>query len=295
MKTKITTLILSLITSISFAQLTFVKEVTGYDVIHPPISLGSIEIETANFIENGKYFLAKRKKQNDDWQFNFDYEILDKNYNLYKQLKLDTSNNTIGGRVALYDSRLYLSDHLFNTDDKMEYWYVLYSVKRDGEYYSSHQVLRTIIADEDNNILMILEGEDFDYEDFYIMDGKTYVATTKGVWPNQTTKIYEVAGNLPCLQCNSKTSNTNPTQSPAPNYAFKIFPNPTDGQLNIESDLDELNMQIKIYSTSGQLLQTDPFFYGTNSVNVSSLASGTYVINIVSDKGFLHTEKFVKR
>ncbi|MEY5041219.1 MAG: hypothetical protein RLZZ414_761, partial [Bacteroidota bacterium] len=33
MKTKITTLILSLITSISFAQLTFVKEVTGYDYL----------------------------------------------------------------------------------------------------------------------------------------------------------------------------------------------------------------------------------------------------------------------
>jgi hypothetical protein len=287
MKIKITTLILSLITSISFAQLTFVKEITGYYEIHPPISYVSIEIETANYIENGKYFLAKRINENVAEDFNFDYEILDKNYNLYKQLKLDTSNNTIGGRLVI-DSRPILSDHLFNTDDKMEFWYSLYSS-------SNGQVLRTIIADEDNNILMILEGESFRSDNFYIMDGKTYIATRKGNRQNYTSKIYEVAGNLPCIQCNSKTTNTNTTQTPAPNYAFKIFPNPTDGQLNIESDLDELNMQIKIYSTSGQLLQTDPFFYGTNSVNVSSLASGTYVINIVSDKGFLHTEKFVKR
>jgi hypothetical protein len=275
MKSKITTLILSLITSISFGQITFVKEVTGYDYLGFP---NRNHIDDINLLENGKYIIAELTSQI-EFSKKIDYEILDMNFTLYKKLKLDT----LGG-YSIW-SKPKISDHLFNTDDKIEYWYTLVNAK-------NWELKKTIIADEDNNILMILEGEYFDYEDFYIMDGKTYVRTYSN---NNSIKIYEVAGNLPCIQCNSKTSNTNPTQSPAPNYAFKIFPNPTDGQLNIESDLDELNMQIKIYSTSGQLLQTDPFFYGTNSVNVSSVASGTYVINIVSDKGFLHTEKFVKR
>ncbi len=275
MKTKITTLILSLITSISFAQLTFVKEITGFDDLGFP---GRKLNSTENLLENGKYIIAEPTSQI-EYSKKINYEILDMNFTLYKKLKLDT----LGGYSIWNNPKI--SDHLFNTDDKIEYWYTLVNAK-------NWELKKTIIADEDNNILQTINGEYFGISDFYEFNGKTYVRTHSN---NNSIKIYEVAGNLPCNQCNSKTSNTNTTKSTAPNYAFKIFPNPTDGQLNIESDLDELNMQIRIYSTSGQLQKTDPFFYGTNSVNVSSLASGTYVINIVSEKGFLHTEKFIKR
>lgn len=277
MKSKITTLILSLITSISFGQITFVKEITGYRLNFPPFHYIDSKL---NFIESGKYIIAQNHNSE------LEYEIWDRDYNLYKKINIDLTLNSNGGFLKM-DGDPIICDHLFNTDDKIEYIYTVY----ESEYEWSSAVSRTIIADEDNNILMSFENVYLDIDNFFVFNGKTYFSIQQG----NSTKIYEVAGNLPCMQCNSKTSNTNTTKSPAPNYAFKIFPNPTDGQLNIESDLDELNMQIKIYSTLGQLLQTDPFFYGTNSVNVSSLASGTYVINIVSDKGFLHTEKFVKR
>jgi len=273
MKTKITTLILSLITSVSFAQLTFVKEVIGYDDLEfPGRKLNRIE----NLLEIGKYIIAEPTSQI-EYSKKIEYEILDMNFTIYKKLKLDT----LGG-YRIWNSPK-ISDYLFNSDDKIEYWYTLIDTKNT----------KTIIADENNNILQIINDNYFSADDFYEFNGKTYVRTHS--ISNNTMKIYEVAGKLPCFQCNiTNSTNSNPAQFLTPNYTFKIYPNPTDGQLNIESDLNETNMQIKIYSTSGQLLQTESFYTGSNSIDVSSLASGTYVINITCDKGFLHSEKFVK-
>ena len=74
-----------------------------------------------------------------------------------------------------------------------------------------------------------------------------------------------------------------------------IFPNPAVGQLNITTDLDEVNMQIEIYSAVAHLLQTKSLFSWTSVLDVSSLIAGTDVMSITSDKGFLPTEKFVKK
>lgn len=289
MKIRITTLLLALVTSMSFGQLTFVKEI-NFRSIHAPLSSLSLDGNTNNIIESGKYILAE-PQHNNSWGKQTEYQILDTDYNLYKKIVVDTSHNENG---VIRISGPWISDHLFNSDDKIEYTYTLYLEYEDtvNGWGTESKLIRTVIVDEDNNILQYLDKESFSMDDFYLVDSKTYVKlkNTQG-----TTKVYKVDGSMPCIQCSSSLTRNSKVKAPAPTYSFTLFPNPTDGPMSITTDLNEANMQVKIYSTSGQLLQSGVFFTGSNSVDVSSLAAGTYVINITSDKGFLHTEQFVKK
>lgn len=276
MKTSIIALFLLLTTTISFGQLTFVQEI-NYSFIEAPISSMSYEYASENLIENGDYFFGHRENTT------ITFDILNSDYTLFKSFTIDTvdGNGGVDGP--------YVSDHLFNTDDKVEYSYILY----DFQDFVGTTVLKTVIGDEDGNILMELVGESFYLDDFYSINGITYVQARTN---SGTTKIYRVDGDLPCpMNCIGNSSSNSLTPSPIQNALFNVFPNPTDDRLTIDSDLEAPNMQIKIYSVTGQLLQTDAFFTGNNTIDVSLLSAGTYVINIVSENGFLHTEQFVKR
>lgn len=273
MKTRITTLLLALVTSMSFGQMTFVKEVNGND-FHFNESQ-----EKTNYIEKNAYLVKEVSE--------YKYELLNPDFSLYKSINIDTAGLSLTEESELH---IVFSNHLFNSDDKVE---ILYSIH---DYNSNRQPqmrrYRTVIMDEDGIELQLFLNESVGDDYFPVFGGKSHVWL---VTENKTSKFYSIEGFVSCKVCNTSSTSNNTIQSPAPAYIFSIFPNPTDGQLNITSDLDETNMQIKMYSTSGQLLQTDAFFTGTTQVNVSSLAAGTYVINITSDKGFLHTEQFVKK
>ena len=78
------------------------------------------------------------------------------------------------------------------------------------------------------------------------------------------------------------------------NNYFTLYPNPTNGILNITSK-QAIEMQtITIYNALGQKVVAVPNAKGISSVDVSSLAPGNYFIKIVSDKGTSNT-KFIKQ
>ena len=74
----------------------------------------------------------------------------------------------------------------------------------------------------------------------------------------------------------------------------KIFPNPTDSILNIETteNLDFTNLEI--YDALGRLMQVEPL-RGNRTTNVSYLKSGNYVVRGVRGSAVLFVKKFVKR
>ncbi len=74
------------------------------------------------------------------------------------------------------------------------------------------------------------------------------------------------------------------------NY-FNIYPNPVKNLLNINSKSNIEVSSISIYNTLGQLIQvnTKP----SQTIDVSELKSGNYLVKIVSDKGTSNT-KFIK-
>jgi hypothetical protein len=74
------------------------------------------------------------------------------------------------------------------------------------------------------------------------------------------------------------------------NY-FTIYPNPVDEVLNLNTKQDTEVYSLTIYNLLGQQVQTTT--NPTNTVDVSSLKTGNYIVKVVTDKG-VSSSKFVK-
>jgi hypothetical protein len=71
--------------------------------------------------------------------------------------------------------------------------------------------------------------------------------------------------------------------------AIKIFPNPTNSTINVSGIIPE---QIVIYSLDGKKMQ--PFATNSNSIDVSSLPTGMYILELLH-KGRFIREKIIKQ
>jgi carboxypeptidase T len=72
---------------------------------------------------------------------------------------------------------------------------------------------------------------------------------------------------------------------------FRIFPNPTNSMLNINTNLSDYS--IKIYNLMGQQLYSTESNHGMQKINVSELTTGMYFIEIRSNS-ITETQKFYK-
>ncbi|WP_182042725.1 T9SS type A sorting domain-containing protein [Moheibacter lacus] len=70
--------------------------------------------------------------------------------------------------------------------------------------------------------------------------------------------------------------------------SISVYPNPVENQLNIVSK-EEIK-SVEIYSLSGQKISSKK----QNSVNVSHLPKGTYIIKTTTISGKVNTQKFIK-
>jgi sugar lactone lactonase YvrE len=73
-----------------------------------------------------------------------------------------------------------------------------------------------------------------------------------------------------------------------------IYPNPTNGVLNIEVNSFNENMSVIIYNALGQPVLTDAFTTKTLKLNTSVLTNGFYFIDVMSNNKTLTRSKFVK-
>ena len=72
----------------------------------------------------------------------------------------------------------------------------------------------------------------------------------------------------------------------------QAYPNPVVNQLNLNSDQNI--QEVKIFSTTGQLVQNQKLNGKKSSVNLSDLKPGVYVVQVVTEKG-VETLKVVKK
>ena len=72
---------------------------------------------------------------------------------------------------------------------------------------------------------------------------------------------------------------------------FKIYPNPTNGN-KIYFNLNQ-DVKVTIYNVLGKLIQTENMNANTNSINISTLSKGMYILKINSENQFI-TKKIIK-
>ena len=74
---------------------------------------------------------------------------------------------------------------------------------------------------------------------------------------------------------------------------FSFFPNPTKNTLNIDIKTQTVVNGIAIYNILWQVVITIPNAVGVSTIDVSNLKTGTYYINVNTDKGMANA-KFIK-
>ena len=75
---------------------------------------------------------------------------------------------------------------------------------------------------------------------------------------------------------------------------IKVFPNPTDSVLNIETAENLSFVNIEIYDILGRFMHIEPLL-SSRSINVNYLKSGNYVLRLTRQNNVLATKSFIKK
>ncbi len=79
------------------------------------------------------------------------------------------------------------------------------------------------------------------------------------------------------------------------NTGFRLYPNPTNGMLYVESHVFGENVTIKIMNALGQLVQTELLQAHKTSLAVEHLPNGLYFVQVISNGKALEANRFVKQ
>lgn len=77
------------------------------------------------------------------------------------------------------------------------------------------------------------------------------------------------------------------------NFSIKMYPNPSSKIVTIELPVNA-NYNINIIDIAGKMVMQQNASGGTNQLNISSLTSGTYLVEVIDRKGNRKTEKLIK-
>ena len=273
--------IATLLTVGASAQLTHVKtlQTDGFSV---PLS---IDYNSTNLIEGKTYFVTSDDKGSNGMPVHF--EILNSDFTVYKSLVIDTA----GFRASnLYLNRVQFSNHVFNSDDKIEMIYTVRHQNAPNDYSGTYAV-RTVVVDLDLNELQVVNDVNLRMSEPFLVDGKTYV---KGDNASEETVIYEAAGAVPCLACGGASTTAN-KKAPEKVYDITLYPNPTASTITLAINTDKTNMLVHIYSMDGKLVKTTSVVNGNNLIDTSDLTAGTYIYNVQTDTEVIHASQFVKQ
>ena len=76
---------------------------------------------------------------------------------------------------------------------------------------------------------------------------------------------------------------------------FTVYPNPATDLLNINiSNANFKNLNVSINTVSGQQIMNTNMSGNNTKINIESLSSGVYFVNISNENGLNKTVKFVK-
>ena len=269
--------IATLLTVGASAQLTHVKTFTE-DYVKEPLS----HEYNNNMIEGKSYFIVGEHSSGYHPSV---FSILNSDFTVFKTVTIDTSGFGASGYII---SDAYFSNHIYNTDDKIE---LVYCVRSKWDAPIPDLLIRTVVLDEDGNELQVINDIALYMDEPFLVDGKTYC---RGRDANENFVIYEAAGTVPCLACSSVGSTAN-KRAPEKVYDITLYPNPTASTITLAINTDKTNLLVHIYSMDGKLVKTAKVVNGSNLIDTSDLTAGTYIYNVQTDTEVIHVSQFIKK
>jgi hypothetical protein len=78
-------------------------------------------------------------------------------------------------------------------------------------------------------------------------------------------------------------------------YTFTLYPNPTEQFVTVESTKED-NMQVHVYDASGKSILVSSVFQQKITVDLQTLAAGSYILRITTKDGLpLHSYTVIKK
>lgn len=121
--------------------------------------------------------------------------------------------------------------------------------------------------------------------------GSTFLTDGNGTF-NKMTIQYETADNQMITDFYRLPFDDELGVESSENIQFVLYPNPTNGVLNIQSKT--ATRAIQVYGITGNLLLNQPLGATNQSVDLSFLANGIYIAKITLDNGTSQQVKFIK-
>jgi hypothetical protein len=83
-------------------------------------------------------------------------------------------------------------------------------------------------------------------------------------------------------------------ESTASMSSISMFPNPTDGVVNLSTDSASSMSSVSIFDMSGKLMETSTINNSSFSKDISEYRTGIYLLQITMDNGSVQTQKLVR-
>lgn len=232
----------------------------------------------------------------------YETKILDVSYNQLTELILPTGVNY---------SFLNISGNLYTNvnfnDVKLKYFYCE-DTKLTELNFSSVRQLSETISIQNNPDLVGINFKNGKFDLCYVIYGGCHLYLVIANNPNLTnicadefdyegpttvteTEYFQSYYNLPNISYNTNcTSNTDrvlKTEILTLKENYKIYPNPVQDILNIDTENTIAITNINIYNTLGQLVKkiVKPEMSLPISITVSDLKRGSYIVEVISNKG----------
>ncbi len=127
---------------------------------------------------------------------------------------------------------------------------------------------------------------------------KAYLPEQESVYDIVTTILFKIDGDqgnygVPYeLEAGSISTGINKIDMLA--EEISIFPNPATDVINIQCSSEEYPYKINLYSLTGELIEQRNSSKINEIINIDNLTHGTYLLQIISDKG-VFAKKFIKK
>ncbi|MBV7441780.1 S8 family serine peptidase [Weeksellaceae bacterium TAE3-ERU29] len=78
------------------------------------------------------------------------------------------------------------------------------------------------------------------------------------------------------------------------NNKIQIYPNPSDGLINIKLDSKVEKYTVSVYDLTGRLIFTREYSSNPSQIDIRNLTSGVYILNVIDDKNKQESFKIIK-
>lgn len=238
--------------------------------------------------------------------FNTNYgtiRLYDLNINPVKTIQLPTYNWPGYNQVSHGFSSL-ISDHLFNSDNSIEFL-ISYRASKTfscSAFANQKDTSVVYVMNENGTILATLANQSYcgNYSswDFrYYSDGSTFSKLAVSGLTNTFFTIYNLPGFLPCETCSMPTGFSSQGANSTDGMKVNVLPNPSSGDFTFQYTLpkDKQNGELTITDIGGSQVKTVNI---TNqsasvSVNMSDLSSGVYIFQLKSGTSQSSPQKII--